>query len=105
MNREDFNIMSSIRIIENLKAELLCIIGDFFKLLARGSNIAQDAILECISGAIIILYILGESLGYSYEEVDEKMKNKLKIGIAEGDIIEKETKNLSKLHSHLNSKR
>ncbi|QGU96738.1 MazG-like family protein [Clostridium bovifaecis] len=101
MKREDFNIMSNIRIIENLKAELLCIIGDFFKLLARGSNVAQDAILECISGAIIILYLLGERLGYSYDEVDENMKKKLKLGIAEGDIIERESKDLSKLYSHI----
>lgn len=104
MKKEDFNIMSNIRIIENLKAELLCIIGDFFKLLARGSNVAQDAILECISGAIIILYLLGERLGYSYEEVDDNMKKKLKLGIAEGDIIERESKDLSKLYSHIKGK-
>ncbi|HAG44522.1 MAG TPA: MazG-like family protein, partial [Clostridium sp.] len=47
MRKEDFNIMSSVKIIENLKAELLCVIGDFFKLLSKGSNVAQDAILDC----------------------------------------------------------
>lgn len=30
MKNEDFNIMTNIKIIENLKAELLCIIGEFF---------------------------------------------------------------------------
>lgn len=105
MNREDFNIMSNIRIIENLKAELLCIIGDFFKLLARGSNIAQDSILECVSGAIIILYSLGRRLGYSYEDIDENIKKKLKLGIAEGDIIEREGKDLSNLYLHMKDKR
>ncbi len=29
MKKDDFNIMYSVKIIEELKAELLCIIGDF----------------------------------------------------------------------------
>ncbi|CAG7838940.1 hypothetical protein Z959_03170 [Clostridium novyi B str. ATCC 27606] len=101
MKKEDFNIMTNIKIIENLKAELLCIIGDFFKLLSRGSNVAHNAILDCISGAIIILYILGDRLGYSYKKIDETMKEKLKIGINEEDIIEKESKELSNLYKHI----
>ncbi|MCY6372253.1 MazG-like family protein [Clostridium ganghwense] len=101
MKNDDFNIMSNIKIIENLKAELLCIIGDFFKLLARGSNVAQEAILECISGAIIILYLLGERLGYSYENVDENVKKKLKLGITDEDIMEKQSKDLSRLYIHI----
>jgi len=101
MRREAFNIMSNIKIIEGLKAELVCIVGDFFKLLSKGSNIAQDAILDCISGAIIILYILAEKLGYSHLAIDETMKKKLKVGIVEGDPLEKNGKELSKLYDHI----
>jgi hypothetical protein len=101
MRREDFNIMSDIKIIEQLKAQLICIIGEFFKLLTRGSNVAQEAILDCISGAMIILYILADKLGYSYSAVDESMQRKLKIGIIEEDVVEKQGKNLSRLNSHL----
>ncbi|MFD3155372.1 MazG-like family protein [Haloimpatiens sp. FM7330] len=101
MRKDDFNIMSNIKIIEKLKAELVCIIGDFFKLLTKGSNIAQNAILNCISGAIIILYILADRLGYSYIAVDEEIKNKLKVGIIEEDDIEKDGKDLSRLYNYL----
>jgi hypothetical protein len=101
VRREDFNIMSDIKIIEDLKAQLLCIIGEFYKLLTRGSNVAQEAILDCISGAIIILYVLADRLGYSYSAVDESMQKKLKIGIIEEDLIEKQGKNLSRLNTHL----
>ena len=101
LKREDFNIMSNVKIIEDLKAELLCIIGDFFKLLTKGSNVAQDALLDCISGAIIILYVLAERLGYSYMTVDDNIKKKLKLGIIEEDGIEKDGKDLSKLYTHL----
>lgn len=101
VRREDFNIMSDIKIIEDLKAQLLCIIGEFFKLLTRGSNVAQEAILDCISGSIIILYVLADRLGYSYSAVDESIQKKLKVGIIEGDLIEKQGKNLSRLNTHL----
>ncbi|MGL4731340.1 MAG: MazG-like family protein [Clostridium sp.] len=101
MKKGDFNIMGNVKIIENLKADLLCIIGDFFKLLTRGGNIAQEAILDCISGAIIVLYVLGERLGYTHLAIDETMKKKLKIGIIEEDPMEKDGKDLSKLYNHL----
>ncbi|WP_027633303.1 MazG-like family protein [Clostridium hydrogeniformans] len=101
MKKDSFNIMSDIKIIEELKAQLLCIIGEFFRLLTKGSNVAQEAILECISGAIIILYILAERLGYSFTAVDDNMKKKLKVGIIEEDLVEKDGKNLSRLYTHL----
>lgn len=65
---------------------------------------AQEAILDCISGAIIILYLLGEKLGYSFIAVDENVKKKLKVGIIEEDDIEKDGRNLSKLYNHLKEK-
>lgn len=101
MRKEDLNIMSNISTIENLKAELISKIGDLFKLLCKGSNIAQDAILNCISGAIIILYILASKLGYSHIAVDESVKRNLKEGIIEGDDLEKDSRDLSKLYNHL----
>ena len=93
--------MSNVNIIEKLKAELIAIIGDLFKLLCKGSNVTQDAILNCISGAIIILYMLADRLGYSYIAVDERIKGKLKTGIIEEDQIEKEGRDLSRLYSHI----
>ena len=68
-----------------------------FLLLTRGNNVAQDSILNCISGAIIILYVLGEKLGYSCNEVDDDIRKKLELGIAEDHEYEKEGKSLSKL--------
>ncbi|GAA0745606.1 MazG-like family protein [Clostridium oceanicum] len=105
MDRNDFNIMRNIKVIEELKADLICIIGDFFKLLTKGTNVAHDAILQCISGAIIILYLLAEKLGYSYTSVDDDIKKKLKLGIVEEDNIEKEEKSLSRLYSHIKERK
>lgn len=104
MKKDNFNIMTNIKIIEDLKAQLLCIIGEFFRLLTKGNNVAKDAILECISGAIIILYVLGEKLGYSFSDIDIKSKEKLDLGIRAEDQVEREGKSLSKLKRHISSR-
>ena len=101
MRKDDFNIISSVKVIEELKADLLCVIGDFFRLLTKGTNVAEKALLDCISGAIIILYVLGRRLGHSYIEIDEHTKTKLKEGIVAGDVVEKSGKDLSSLYNHL----
>ena len=101
MRKEEFNIMANIKMIAELKANLLCLIGDLYTLLTRGTNIARDSILNCISGAILILYVLAQKLGYSCNEVDDDMRKKLKIGIIEEHEYEREGKNLSKLQNHI----
>ncbi|AWK53031.1 MazG-like family protein [Clostridium beijerinckii] len=105
MRKDNFNIMTNIKIIEDLKAQLLCIIGEFFRLLTKGNNVARDSILDCISGAIIILYILGEKLGYSFLDIDHVIKSKLDLGIRAEDQVEKEGKSLSKLKRYINNRR
>ncbi|MCM0649295.1 MazG-like family protein [Clostridium swellfunianum] len=98
MRNDEFNIMSSVKVIEQYKARLLTIIGDFFTLLTKGSNVAQDAILDCISKAIIILYLLADRLGYSHTAVDESMKKNLREGLSEEDKYDND---LRRLYTHL----
>lgn len=105
MKRDNFNIMANIKIIEDLKAQLLCIIGEFFRLLTKGNNVARDSILDCISGAISILYILAEKLGYSFQDIDHVIKSKLDLGIRAEDQVEREGKSLSKLKRYINNRR
>lgn len=105
MKREELNIMANIKMIEKLKANLLCMIGDLYHLLTKGSNVAKDSILNCISGAILILYVLGQKLGYSCDEIDDDMKRKLRAGIVEEHEYEVEGKSLSKLQNHLKNSR
>lgn len=101
LKRDDLNIMANIKMIEKLKANLLSIIAEFYHLLTKGSNVAQDAILNCISGAVIILYVLAQKLGYSCKDVDDDMKKKIQLGIAEEHEYESDGRSLSKLQLHL----
>ena len=101
MRKDDFNIMGDIKVIEELKANILCFLGDLFMLLTKGSNVAKDSIVNCVSSLIILLYVLADKLGYSAIEVDENMKKSLKVGIVEEDSLEKNGGNLTKLFNHL----
>ena len=100
MKKDNFNIMGDIKIIEEIKAQIICILGELFTLLTRGSNVAKDAIVNCI-----LLYILADKLGHSAIEVDETIKKSLKIGIVEEDNLEKQGGNLTKLFNHLKERR
>lgn len=102
--KKEINVMANIKIIESLKAQLLCIIGEFFKLLTKGSNITQNSILECLSSAIIVLYVLAERLGYTFKEIDNTIKEKLQVGIKAEDEIEKEGKSLSQLKNYITNR-
>lgn len=104
MKFRELNIMANVKIIDDLKAQLLCIIGEFFRLLTKGTNVAQEAILDCISGAIIILYVLGQKLGYSLSQIDNTMKDKLDMGIKAEDEVEKEGKCLSTLKKYIDNR-
>lgn len=104
MKNRELNVMANIRIIESLKAQLLCVIGNLFTLLTKGSNVAQNAIIDSISGAIIILYVLAEKLGYSFSEVDSTIKDKLQLGIKAEDEVEKQGKSLTKLKEYINNR-
>ena len=102
--KKEINVMANIKIIEGLKAQLLCIIGEFFKLLTKGSNITQNSILECLSSAIIVLYVLAERLGYTFKEIDNTIKEKLQVGIKAEDEVEKEGKSLSQLKNYITNR-
>lgn len=104
MKHKELNIMANVKIIENLKAQLVCIIGEFFRLLTKGNNVAKDAILDCISGGITILYVLSDKLGYTFNEVDMVMKDKLQMGIKAEDEEERNGKSLSKLKKYISNR-
>ena len=104
MKKEEFSIMANIKIIEEIKANLLCLLGELYSLLTKGSNVAKDSILNCIAGSILMLYVLAQKLGHSCNEVDEQVKKKLRIGIVEGHEYEKEGKTLSKLQTYMKTR-
>lgn len=102
---EDFDITGNIKFIEWLKAELLGSVTALYRVLLKGTKASQDTILECLSGVIIITYLLARRLGMDYSAIDMKVQNKLKLGILEEDEIEKAHGDLSRLLGYIKDRK
>ncbi|WP_094549127.1 MazG-like family protein [Petroclostridium xylanilyticum] len=102
----EIDITRNIKMIEWLKSELLTDIAALFKELVNGvKDDAQDILADTLSNLIVICYLLAKRLGISYNTVDLKMENKLKLGILENHELEKWYGDLSELSKHLHSTR
>ncbi|HHV99326.1 MAG TPA: hypothetical protein GXX36_07105 [Clostridiaceae bacterium] len=103
---KEIDITRNIKIIEWLKSELLEDVSSLFKLLINGMREeVHDSISETLSNIILISYLLGKRLGISYNAIELKIDNKIKLGLLESHDVEKHYGDLSELAKHLNSSR
>ncbi|RCX21031.1 MazG-like nucleotide pyrophosphohydrolase family protein [Anaerobacterium chartisolvens] len=102
----EIDITRNIKTIEWLKSELLTDIANLFKVLVNGmKEEVRDSIAETLSNIILICYLLGRRLGLSYNAIELKIGNKIKLGLIEEHDVEKYYGDLSELSKHLNSSR
>ncbi|MCX7923017.1 MAG: MazG-like family protein [Clostridia bacterium] len=103
---KEIDITRNIKIIEWLKSELLTDLANLFKVLVNGmKEEVHDAISDTLSNIILISYLLGRRLGISYNSIEIKVENKIKLGLIENHDVEKYYGDLSELAKHLNSSR
>ena len=103
---KDIDITRNIRIIEWLKSELLTDMANLFKALVNGvKEEVHDAVSDTLSNIILISYLLGRRLGISYNSIEMKVNNKIKLGLVENHDVEKYYGDLSELSKHLNGSR
>lgn len=103
---KEIDITRNIKVIEWLKSELLTDIANLFRTLVNGAKEElHEYISETLSNIILICYLLGRRLGISYNAIEMKIQNKIKLGLIEDDNIEKHYGDLSELAKHLNSTR
>lgn len=84
-NNEDLDIMGNIKLIENYKNFLLSTVADLFVTMGKGSKGSMDEINDELAEIIILTYLLGKRLNIDYNNVDERMTKKLKLGMIEDD--------------------
>ncbi|MDP4179517.1 MAG: MazG-like family protein [Bacillota bacterium] len=103
---KEIDITRNIKIIEWLKSELLTDIAGLFKILVNGAKEeVHEAVTESLSNIILICYLLGKRLGISYNAIEMKMENKIRLGLVEKHDVEKYYGDLSELTRHLNCSR
>lgn len=101
----DFDITKTIKIIEWLKAQLLADVSQLFSGMVEGSSRRSDEHIDTLANMIILIYLLGKKLGVSYDALDVKVLNKLKLGMLESDNTTDWLADLAMLSRHLDKTR
>ncbi len=100
------DITRNIKIIEWLKSELLTDVANLFKALINGvQEEVSETLADTLSNIILICYLLGRRFGINYRTVEQKIENKIRLGLVENHDVEKYYGDLSELAKHLNSAR
>ena len=84
MSPGDFDITGSIKALEALKLELLQAVVDLHKSMANQRH-SRDERLACLAGALVRTYMLSARLGISFEQLDEKAADEIKVQISKED--------------------
>ncbi|WP_195238417.1 MazG-like family protein [Romboutsia sp. 1001285H_161024_C4] len=98
------DIARNVKIMEWMKTELLMSVGDLFNLMFKGVKPLDEALQDTLANIIIITYLLAKRLGISFNEMDYKIKEKIKLGINENHSIERWYGELSELKKHIDNK-
>ena len=98
---KNVDITKNIRVIEWLKSEILTAVSTLFQVLVNGVQNSQEAVLDVLANIILVTYLLGKRLGFTFEKIDEKLQNKIKLGVVEEHKIEKWYGDLSKLSDYI----
>ncbi|NLL06650.1 MAG: hypothetical protein GX270_12885 [Clostridiaceae bacterium] len=103
---KEIDITRNIKIIEWLKGEILTDVANLFRVLVNGAKEeVHESVSDTLANIILICYLLGRRLGISYNSIELKIENKVKLGLIENHDVEKHYGDLSELSRHLNSSR
>lgn len=96
----ELEITKRIRVIEELKCHLLSDVSGLYSEMLKEE---ADAPLDTLADIVIITYFLSDNLGISFDGLDLKIANKLKVSL----INEKENSpwksGLAKLYRHFSA--
>ncbi|MGL6105665.1 MazG-like family protein [Romboutsia sp.] len=98
------DITKNVKIIEWMKKELILSVGDVFDLIFKGVKPVDQALQDTLANIIMISYLLGKRLGINFNEIDYKIKEKIKIGIDENHSVENWYGDFSNLKKHIDNR-
>ncbi len=92
------SVTRNLKMIKWLKTELLTSVSVLFKLMLKNN---EARLLKLLSNIIMSTYLLANRLGFSFEQVDRKLKQNIKSNISKEHQIETWYGDLSSLLEHL----
>ncbi|MGM0501459.1 MAG: MazG-like family protein [Bacillota bacterium] len=100
-NPKDNSITKNLKIIEWLKTELLSNVSSLFKLMIKNQ---EEKILAVLANIVMSAYLLAKRLGYSFEQLNRKLEERLKNNIQAQHQIESWYGELSQLLEHFQNR-
>jgi CRP-like cAMP-binding protein len=100
-NPKDKSITKNLKVIEWLKTELLGNVSSLFKLMIRKQ---EEKILVLLANIVMSAYLLAKRLGYSFEQLNRQVEDRLKDNIRTQHKIENWYGELSELLEHFEKK-
>ncbi len=101
----EFDITKNIKIIEWLKSELLESTSSLYKSMLQTSEVDNAERSEILANMTILIYILSDRLGISYNTLDLKVLNKLKLGILDEENNKDFNNDFKQLSRHIDKNR
>ena len=98
------DITRNVKIIEWMKNEILISVSDLFNVLFKGVKSVDETLQDILANIIMITYLLAKRLGISFNEIDYKIKEKIKIGIEQNHSVENWYGDFSNLKKHMENR-
>lgn len=105
MFKGDFDITRTIKMIEQLKSQLLSNVSLLFSNMVESTPNSNVENIDILADIVILSYLLSDKLGVSNEALDIKINNKLKKAMVQGTGDSYWEKELRLLSNHLNQSR
>lgn len=102
MKNKDIDIIKNMKTVEWLKAQLLSTVSSLYTTLSNGEENTKENIEDIISNIILNSLLIGKRLGLSYEDIENTLKENIKINLIEEHKIEKWYGDLSSLLEYIN---
>ena len=99
------DIAGNVHRIDWLKSEMLAAVSDLYRVLLDTKETTKGKIADCLSSVVLACYLLARRLGVSYEAVDQRVRDKVRLGLIEKPDIETRFGDLTRLYDHMQQSR
>jgi len=97
----DLDVTKNIKIIEWLKTEILSSVSALYEIMLKGASYTDETIQDILANIIMVTYLLGKRLGFSFSNIDKKIKEKIVRAINDDHKVEKWYGDLSELKDYV----
>lgn len=97
----DLDVTKNIKIIEWLKTEILSSVSALYEIMLKGASYTDETIQDILANIIMVTYLLGKRLGFSFSNIDKKIKEKIVRAINDDHKVEKWYGDLSELKEYV----